>query len=328
MMTTKVQFKAADDYKRPSAMLETGSEDDSESGSDEWQRQIVQMDPDVAFLGKTTIGTHKVYRRKLLSKIFARDGTHIFGMKGSTAARWVIKQHATKKTTPKLFLKFLKKNVGEAIVEEEVALMTMQKEGDICVIPKDTVHGRKMTKFERYDNIRGAWPHVLGSTKVEGKECARAFIKGQDVVILSTIFGEKMMASLAPEIAIEMKHDDETGKIKIAISAELVNTTLPDEDVQNLMFWLRWNSWTKFEKVVVANTDFDNFPTEWDSVYGNFWRTVNQKQARFEEIYEADAELDARLVMAISHNGKLLPDEVEDLEDEEEESIDVMDGDF
>tara|TARA_B110000971_G_C20031096_1_gene511464 strand:+ start:2122 stop:3099 length:978 start_codon:yes stop_codon:yes gene_type:complete len=325
MTTNKVRFMKPDDYPDRSAMLETGSEDDSESGSDEWQRQIVQMNPDVAFLGKITIGTHKVYRRKLLSKIFARDGTHIFGMKGSTAARWVIKQHATKKTPDKLFLKFLKKNVGEAIVEEAVASMTVQKEGVICVIPKDKTSEPKRTKFERYDNIRGAWPHVLGSTKVEGKESARAFIKGQDVVILSTIFGEKMMASLAPEIAIEMKHDDETGKIKIAISAELVNTTLPDEDVQNLMFWLRWNSWTKFEKVVVANTDFDNFPTEWDSVYGNFWRAVNQKQARFEEIYEADAELDARLVAAISHGGKLSPEEEAVCE---EVSIDVMDGDF
>jgi len=315
------------DYGRPSAMLETGSEDDSESGSDEWQRQIIQMKPGVAFSGKTTIGDHRVYRRKLLSKIFKRRDASLFGMSGDAASRWTINRHSKKLSTDEAFIQFLKKNVGKAIVEEEMETLTKQKEGDICVIQKDKTPEPKLTKTERYKNIQGGWSHAVGSAKNSAIPNAKSFIRGRKFIVSGETFARKMLDSLVGDIPVVIGKTPIGNEITITIAPESINKVFPDEAVENLMFWLRWNSWKKFEKVVVANTDFDNFPTEWDSVYGSFWRAVNGKEKRFEECYEVEAEIDARLDMAISHSGVLFPEEEDDSGDEET-SIDVGDYDF
>ena len=304
-------------------MLESIINEANKIDNYEWQRKIIKMEPEIAFSGKTTIGNHKIYRRNLLLKIFKSEENSIFGMTGEKAIEWVLNQYSKKKTTDENLLKFLKKNVGKKIVEREWSSITLQKEGDVCVIPKDKLPEHKLTKAERFKNITSAWKYVIGSTIEKGSLNANEFMNGSTVEICSDTFAEKMRSSLLPEVSTTICKKLSSGKITLSLYPELINTNLSKKNYENLIFWLRWNSWSQFEKVVLDNTDLVNFPSEWDCVCGTFWRRVNQNQKRFEEIYSKEPNLELRLEEAARNNGELLSSE-----DTEEESIDIGDYDF
>jgi hypothetical protein len=182
------------------------------------------------------------------------------------------------------------------------------RDGEICVIPKDitpTLPGAK-TYMERVKNIEDAWSSAKGSSKIQGCTAANQFRDGKKIALCNSTFGQIMVEELPGIVVLSSEDgDDSTTSWSITAHADYVRSA-PLQLREKLVFWLRWNEWKKFEAVVVTNTDLENHPTEWDSAYGLYWRAVNKKELRFDEVYEVCDGVDKNLRTATKNNGKLM----------------------
>ena len=181
------------------------------------------------------------------------------------------------------------------------------RDGEICVILKDAdpvgSEGRG-TYAERVKRVQTTgWPICLGSAHASGVASAARFRGGAKIEICDVAFAQTMFEELPGVVVLSTEDDGKEGTFIVAHPDYVRDGTYQLRE--KLVFWLRWNEWKKFEAFVVSQTDLENYPTEWDSAYGLYWRAVNGKELRFDEVYEVDKAVDAKLRKAKSNNGKL-----------------------
>lgn len=310
-------------------MIETKCDTDTASATEAWTREIVPTSAsNIAdavrggiLKGKTGLkGTHKICRPDLIRQLYTMTGKEytIWGRTcvGTEAAEKVIKKycHRQSRVSRQAWRVFLTSQFSIDEIDQATNALTLPLVGDICIIPKDPTHGAD-TYGTRIRKIGDGWDQAKKSSMAHGRAAALTFLAGTTFIITS----EKLAVDLQQHID-ETAETIERGHVYQINKAEDHKWTFSrNEDVDisgmsyderqqiidQVTFWLRWNEWTKFEKIVMEHTDLVNHPTEFDSVYGQYWRAVNATQLRFDEIYEKDAVLDKRLVAAKAGAGKL-----------------------
>ena len=107
----------------------------------------------------------------------------------------------------------------------------------------------------------------------------KKLLNNKEIHVVDEEFGLQIIKNTNNIVKLFKKDDD---KYYIKLNSHKCNNNERDR----LIFWLRWNSWRKFEKVIRDLTDLENYPSELDYVYGSYWRRINNKEPRFEELYE------------------------------------------
>ena len=311
-------------------MLETKCDTGATPATEAWIREIVSTSAsniadavrDGILKGKTGLkGTHKICRPDLIRQLYTMTGKEYTFLNrtyaGLEAAEKVIKKycHRQSHVSRQTWCVFLTSQFSIDEIDQATNALTLPLVGDICIIPKDPTHGAD-TYATRIRHIGDGWDQAKKSSMAHGRAAARTFLTGTPFIITS----EKLALDLQQHIeetadTVERGHVYQIDQIAdqhwrfsrnehVDISG--MHYSERQHIIDQVTFWLRWNEWTKFEKIVMDHTDFVNHPTEFDFVYGRYWRAVNATQLRFDEIYEKDAVLDGRLVAAKVGAGKMI----------------------
>ena len=285
-------------------MLEYSSGDDSEETVEMcWKRNIVHKtysEIQDEYEGKVDLkGKHKICRSDIIKKLCVKRLISSYDVKKLLIQFCNPKLQKTKKSW-NLFLNsnFKKKDID--LVTRELTLPTT---GSVCIIPKDHELGQS-TKRSRMEKIEKGWCHVRASSILGGGANARLFMTGTKFIITNSDLAKKIKDNCS--VGSIIKNDNDTYLFFIDDSErDTIIGICYDDAVKEVTMWLRWNEWIKFEEFVLANTDIDTNPGEFDYVRGGYWRAVNGKEDRFDEKYEKTLVVDSLLQRAKKNAGKL-----------------------
>tara|TARA_B110000211_G_scaffold221347_1_gene268876 strand:- start:1060 stop:1902 length:843 start_codon:yes stop_codon:yes gene_type:complete len=224
---------------------------------------------------KGELGKNKLYNRDIIQSIYTK-------VTPNEEASVLIKMFPQKKQ--QLLIQYLKNSYNSEVVEEVIKALNQQKGGHVLIIQKDNESIVKKNLKERSAILQNAWDFALKSSKHYGHIALTKFLNNDEINIIDEIFALNIVTHTNDIMEMYKRDSEYYVKLNLDICAERIFTI---EEKNNIVFWLRWNSWRKFEKVIQNNTDLENNPYEWDTIYGVYWRHVNQKEPRFEEIYDS-----------------------------------------
>jgi len=270
---------------------------------EEWEREIVvsksDSDTSTYFSGKTSLGERLIDTIDIIDIILEEfPNLVIVGKKGHELRSFLLETYPLIKDK-QFLIKYLNRHIGGGKVNKALLSLKKKKFGEVCIIHKDSLPESFNTRILRAHNIQRGFIHAAGSSKVNGVSNYNKLLRGESIDLVSGEFGKKMISDTE---YLEM-FTDISGKCIVKLNILEMNSVAKSLKIpsfnkyisitkspfvksrKKIIFWLRWNSWKKFEKIVMANTDLVHNPTEWDMGYGLYWREVNGKEKRFDEVY-------------------------------------------
>lgn len=293
-MSRKVKFNSEDDKVY---MMIEGEKDNQE----EWKREIIssESDIDTYFSGKICLGERRIDTVDIINVVLGEFPNLVINKLEGLKLRTVLIDTYPMIKQKRTLIKYLNKHIGVDNVGKALLKLEKNRQGNVCVIHKDSRPISFNTRALRAHNIQKGFKYAIGSSDAQGIVNYNKLLRGESIVLVSGEFATKILAEtdylkICTDISgqYSIKLDIfEIHKLRAGIVYEYHKDDIRKVDPftkvrEKTIFWLRWNSWKKFEKIIVENTDLENHPTEWDSGYGVYWRQVNGKEKRFEEVYE------------------------------------------